>query len=104
MSDHALVLATCGDRKEADAIARRLVSDGLAAGVQIVTVASVYTWKGEVVDDDEFLLICKTRTGLYDRVQAAIASMHSYEVPPILMLPIEQASEGYLAWIDEVTE
>lgn len=95
----ALVLVTCGSEDEARSIARHLVENRLAAGVQIMPISSIYTWKGQIVEDQEHLLICKTQKSLYNSIESAVSEIHSYEVPPLLMLEIDRASEPYLAWI-----
>ena len=53
--------------------------------------------------DDEVVAFLKTRAELYDRVEACVKEMHSYEVPEIIAVPIEKGSEDYLKWIDENT-
>ena len=102
--DHCLTLVTCGSGTEGRDIARRLVADRLAAGVQLVPISSVYTWEGEVVEDEEVLLICKTRSSLFGEIEEQVNRMHSYDVPPILQISIDSASAPYLGWIDEVTK
>jgi periplasmic divalent cation tolerance protein len=97
--DGALVLITCGSEDEARSIARHLVEQRLAAGVQIIPISSIYTWGGDIVDDHEHLLICKTRIDCYDVIDSEVTERHSYEVPPILMLEIDRASGPYLDWI-----
>jgi len=96
-----LVLITCGDSSEARAIARRLVESRLAAGAQILPIESVYRWEGEVVEDQEWLLIVKTRTDRFDSITVVVDGMHTYQVPPVLMIVIDDASRPYLDWIDD---
>jgi periplasmic divalent cation tolerance protein len=101
MGEHGLVLITCGEAGEARSIARSLVESHLAAGVQIVPIDSVYVWDGAVVDDQEWLLIAKTRKERFDSIGAVVAEMHSYQVPPLLMIEMAAASRPYLDWIDQ---
>jgi periplasmic divalent cation tolerance protein len=101
MAGHALVLITCGSAEEARAIARRLVEERLAAGAQTFPIESIYRWQGEVVEDSEVVVLAKTRRDRFDEVAALVGEMHSYEVPPIVMLDIGAATQPYLAWIDE---
>lgn len=101
---HALTLVTCGDREEGHAIAHHLVEARLAAGVQIIPIESVYTWEGEVVEDREWLLIAKTRHDRFDQIRAVVEDLHSYEVPPVLMIDIDAADRTYLDWIDANVE
>lgn len=103
MSDHALILITCGDEEEARTIARRLVADKMAAGVQILPIDSVYRWAGRIVEDNEHLLIAKTRHDRFEALRGLVTSIHSYEVPPIVLVDIESANTPYLDWIDETT-
>ncbi|MGH8941991.1 MAG: divalent-cation tolerance protein CutA, partial [Acidimicrobiia bacterium] len=56
MYRHALVMITVGDREDARNIARRLVDAGLAAGAQILPIDSIYRWKGDIVEDSEWLM------------------------------------------------
>ena len=101
MGEHALILITCGDRSEAGEIGRRLVDEGFAAGVQLVPIDSVYRWQGDVVEGKEWLLIVKTRKDRFGSIEALVEDLHSYQVPPILMIDIAAAGGPYLDWIDE---
>jgi periplasmic divalent cation tolerance protein len=101
MDGHALVLITCGDPGEARGIARHLVEAGLAAGAQIVPIESVYRWRGEVVEDQEWLTVVKTRRDRFEAINAMVEEMHSYEVPPVVMVVMDEASRPYLDWIDD---
>ncbi len=100
---YAVVLATAGSRRDAEAIADRLVEDRLAACVQLVAIDSVFRWKGEVERADEILLIIKTRRELYQQLEAAILTIHPYETPEIVLLEVAAGLPDYLAWIDEAT-
>lgn len=98
-----LVVVTCASDEEARAIGRRLVEIRLVAGAQIIPISSVYRWEGEIVDDEEWLLICKTRSDRYPRIEDEVGALHSYEVVPIYMIEMTDAGSPYSAWIDEVT-
>jgi periplasmic divalent cation tolerance protein len=104
MSEHRLVLITCGQEEEARLIARRIVADSAAAGVQIVPIESIYKWQGEVVEDHEWLLVAKTRAEKFGFIEEIVDEIHSYKVPPLLAIDISEASAPYLAWIDDVVE
>ena len=81
-----------------------LVSGKLAACVQLVPgLESHYRWKGKKETAKEVLLIIKTRSALYKKVEAAILKKHSYEVPEIICLPITKGSEAYLSWLTKET-
>lgn len=103
MTEHAIVLITCGSVDEARTIARGLVESRLAAGAQLIPIDSVYRWQGEIVEDTEVLVLAKTRRDRFDAVLSMVEASHSYEVPPILMLEMDAANQPYLDWIDENT-
>jgi periplasmic divalent cation tolerance protein len=103
MSDHCVVTCAAGTVDEARALAGALLDRRLAACVQLIPVESHYVWQGERVDDAETLLLVKTRTELYPALEAAVAELHSYEVPELLRLDVAGGLPAYLRWIDEVT-
>lgn len=85
-------------------IATLLVDENLAACVNIVPgVRSIYCWQEAVQEDDELLLIAKTRSALFERLATTVKRVHPYEVPEVIALPILAGSNEYLAWIDTVT-
>jgi periplasmic divalent cation tolerance protein len=101
MTDKILILVTCGSRKEARIIAKSLVEGRLAACVQEVggSVHSTYRWKGKIESGKEFVLLIKTTRKRFRAVSKLVRELHSYEVPEIIALPVEQGSRGYLDWI-----
>ncbi|HOK06066.1 MAG TPA: divalent-cation tolerance protein CutA [Syntrophales bacterium] len=104
MTDLIQIMTTAESGEAARALARRLVEERLAACVQVVgPITSVYRWKGEVEEAPEWLCLIKTRAGLYERVEAAVKALHSYEVPEILAWRVTAVSASYLAWVTEVT-
>jgi periplasmic divalent cation tolerance protein len=102
MPDFKIVLSTCGDRESAERIARRLVEQQLAACVNILPgVQSIYRWQGAIASDPEVLMLIKTGADLVQEVQSAITSLHSYEIPEFLVLPVSGGSDAYLGWLEE---
>ncbi len=99
-----LILSTIHSQKAAEKIATTLVREKLAACVNITSkIRSVYPWKGKLCRDDEVLMILKTRKSLYKKLEKRIRSLHPYEVPEIIALPIARGSRDYLKWLDEST-
>jgi periplasmic divalent cation tolerance protein len=95
-----VVLTTASGEKEAGVIARVLVEKQLAACVQIVpAIRSIYSWKGEIVDDGESLLLVKTLRSRFEEVRVAIREAHSYDLPEVVALSIDPGDDEYLAWI-----
>lgn len=101
MNDPVVILSTAPSREEAKRIARSLVEEKLAACVQIVPgMESVYVWKDKLCEEPEWLLIVKSRSALLSRISERIRSLHRYEVPEIVSLPIVGGSESYLGWLE----
>jgi periplasmic divalent cation tolerance protein len=99
-----IVVTTVGTQEQALDIANNLVDKGLAACVNIVPgVRSIFRWKGEVIDDTEFLLLAKTVEDRYEEVSAAIRSLHAYELPEILAYPAPLADGPFAAWVGDAT-
>jgi periplasmic divalent cation tolerance protein len=99
------VFTTVEKREDARKIAEVVVGRRLAACVQVVgPIGSTYWWKGKIEDAEEWLCLMKTRKELYGKLEAAVKSVHPYEEPEIIALPIVEGSEGYLRWIEENTE
>lgn len=104
MTDKIVVLCTCGSAEEAERISGGLVEAKLAACANIVPgLTSVYRWKGALERSSEWLLIIKSRRGLFPQLRAEIEKLHSYEVPEIIALEIADGAEAYLGWIDQET-
>ena len=99
-----MVLITTSNRREAGRIAEALVTNKLAACANLVTpVTSVFRWKGRVEKSREALLIVKTTVRRYPALERCVRSMHSYEVPEIIALPVQQGLRQYLEWVKKET-
>lgn len=104
MTEVSVVFVTVGKEAEAVEIAQTLVREQRVACVNIISgVRSIYRWKGEVCDDQEWLLIMKTRTSFIASLRDRIRELHSYEVPEIIAFPIDQGLPEYLNWVLENT-
>ena len=103
MSNSALlVLTTCANADEADAIAGALVEQRLAACVNRVDgIVSTYTWESRVHRDKETLLLIKTTEARFDDLQRAIARLSGYDVPEVVAVPLSKGSKAYLDWLAE---
>jgi periplasmic divalent cation tolerance protein len=104
MKDKILVLITTGSEEEAARIARALLEERLIACANLVGgVRSLYRWKGEICDDREILLLCKTQQRLFPQLSSKVKSIHSYEVPEIIALSILEGWRPYLEWVERET-
>jgi periplasmic divalent cation tolerance protein len=94
-----LVLCTAGSSANANQIADALISEQVAACVQISPVKSIYRWEGAVHHDSEFSLQIKTSAERVSEVERVIKHLHTYELPEIIVLPIVGGSPEYLGWL-----
>lgn len=100
MAELIIVYTTVPDSATADVVAQDLVSQRLAACVQISSpIQSHYVWKGTAKRDQEYRLSVKTRGALFNQVAEAIEKHHPYEVPEILSVPVVQCSSAYKEWL-----
>jgi periplasmic divalent cation tolerance protein len=96
------VLVTAGSQEEAERIANALVEERLAACVNVVgPIRSIYRWQGKLHNEQEVLLVIKTRTRRFAAVEARVRALHSYDTPEIVALPITSGSEAYLRWLED---
>ncbi len=104
MNDHLVVLITAKDKAEARRIARKLLQKKLAACVNFVPIESMFIWEGEIQEEDEVLMIVKTKIDAFDELASAVKIAHSYDNPEIIGAPVILGSREYLKWIDNVVK
>ena len=80
-NSYAVVLTTAKSLEDARQIAQKVLSEQLVACAQLLPISSLYTWKGEVVEESEVLLLLKTRQELYSELEKAIVSVHTLRDP-----------------------
>jgi len=94
------VYMTAGSLAEAQNIGRGLVSVGLAACVNIFPhMTSIYTWEGKIEEASEVVMIAKTSEARIAELIAKVKSLHSYTVPCIVSLTVEDGYPPFLEWI-----
>jgi periplasmic divalent cation tolerance protein len=99
------IYVTAGSMNEAKKIGKALVSNRLAACVNIIdNMHSMYWWEGEIQNDNEVILIAKTRESLVPELIDKVKSMHSYDCPCIVSLPILDGNKAFLEWIAQQTK
>jgi len=97
---HQVILCTCPNEASATQIATTLVEEQLAACANILPkIKSVYRWQGKVEQDNEYLLLIKTLETQFQPVKERIQELHSYDVPEVIALNIQQGNKEYLDWI-----
>ncbi len=101
MESYIQVITTTEKRQDAEKIAGILVDGKLAGCVQIVgPMTSVYRWKGRVETAEEWQCIIKSRHDLYGDIEKTIKSVHPYEVPEIIAVPLLKINRDYREWLD----
>ena len=98
------IYITTSNKEEARKIGRSIVNARLAACANIIdSMDSIYWWEGKMVEEQEAVLLLKTREELADKVIAEIKSLHSYDVPCIVAWPIVKGNADYIKWIEDET-
>ena len=100
----AIIYSTINDVKKAKKIANTLVEEKLVACVNIIpNINSIYRWKGKIESENECVLIAKTNNGNIKKTIRRIKSLHTYELPDIIVLPIIGGLKEYLEYITDET-
>jgi len=105
MSDVLLVATTLPDRATAERIAEALVTARVAACVNILAeCTSIYHWQGKLEHSSEVPLLIKTTRDAYAKLESVLRSLHPYDVPEIVALPVTAGLPPYLDWVAQETK
>ena len=105
MTEIVSVYAVFANAEEAGRIARTLVEERLAACANILgPCRSIYRWQGRIEEADEVAAIFKTSAASAPALVDRIAALHSYEVPAIVIWPIDDAPRAYADWVRAETD
>ncbi|OGV97995.1 MAG: hypothetical protein A3I04_00575 [Nitrospinae bacterium RIFCSPLOWO2_02_FULL_39_110] len=100
--DFVVIFITASSFKEAERIGKGLVKKGLAGCANIIQpIRSIFFWKGKLCQENEVLLLVKSRAGLFDSLMNYVKKNHSYKIPEIVAIPIVYGLPDYMAWLDE---
>jgi periplasmic divalent cation tolerance protein len=98
--DVVVVLVTVPNAEAGRMIAGAIVDERLAACVNVVgPIRSIYRWEGAVRDDEEYLLVVKTRATLLPTLETRVRGLHDYDLPEVVALPVSGGSARYLDWV-----
>lgn len=101
---HTVAYVTCPNSSVAEKIASLLVDQKLAACVNIIpSVKSIYSWNGKIEQNEEVLMMIKTRSSLVEKLTESVKANHPYECPEVISVPISSGFGPYLKWISEST-
>lgn len=97
-----IVLTTFPADGDAEALARTIVDERLAACVNLLPpMQSVYRWEGKVEQAAERQLVIKTMADRVEQLKARLTELHPYDVPEFLVIKVSDGSESYLRWVEE---
>jgi len=100
----SVIYSTVGDIEDARRIAHTLVDEKLVACVNIIpSVESVYRWEGKKEEDEECIFIAKTREENIEKTINRIRTLHPYELPDIIVIPIIGGFKEYIDYIANET-
>lgn len=103
-ADVVRVETTIDDREGAEALARSVIENRLAACARVGGPhRSLYRWEGEVRADEEWKVVIKTASDRLDDLVAHLVEIHPYDVPEVVALPVVGGNPGYLAWVRDET-
>lgn len=87
---------------QAQEIGTTVVEERLAACVNIMQPCrSIFRWQGEVRSATETPALFKTTLERADALIARIKELHSYDIPTIVVWPIERLSADFGDWVEE---
>ena len=95
---------TSSSKREAESIARILLEKRHIACANLIPVSSLYIWKDQLQEDQEYVSILKTEKRKVHDVIEEVKKLHSYEVPDIVEIPLGEGYRPFLQWISEVVQ
>ena len=95
------IFTTTGSLEEAKILAKTVVEQNLAACAQISEIESFYTWENEAQNDQEFRIMFKTTKNKYKDVERAILKIHSYDLPAIYAVDVDELYKPYGDWLNK---
>ena len=103
-TDAIVVLTTVASDEEAVKLVRELLERRLiACGTLFPGARSLYRWQGKVADEQEVVILLKTRSARLESLRVAFTELHPYKVPELLAMPVEGGLDKYLEWINAET-
>ncbi|MGQ9531014.1 MAG: divalent-cation tolerance protein CutA [Candidatus Bathycorpusculaceae bacterium] len=99
-SNHIIVIVTAPNKSEAEKIVQSMFNERLIACANIIgPVHSLFWWQGKIESAEEYMLLMKTNAGMFEKIAEKVKSLHSYEVPEIIAMPIVKGFKHYLEWL-----
>lgn len=92
---------TCANKTEADKIAKALLAKYLVACAKQLPVSSDFLWQGKIDHNDEILLVMDSHEDLFDKIEAEVAKLHSYETFVLQAIPVSKVSTAAAKWLED---
>ena len=98
-----IIISTFPDKKTITEIATKLVKKKLTACVNITRISSVYSWKGKIENQSEYLALFKTTKTKLKPLKKELEQLHPYDVPEIVEINPISINKPYLKWLIDST-
>ena len=98
-----IIVSTFPSKQSITGIANKLVKKKLAACVNMTKISSVYTWKGKVENQNEYLAFFKTTKKNQSTLKKELKKLHPYDVPEIAEINVESINQTYMKWLVDST-
>ena len=98
-----MIISTFPDKKSISKIANHVVKKKFAACVNITKISSVYSWKGKIENQSEYLAFFKTTKKNQSILKQEIKKLHPYDIPEIAEIDIKSINQPYLKWVVDST-
>lgn len=102
MNEYIIVVSMSDDKDELIRIGNILLERKLVAGIQLYDADSMYWWDDEIVIDKEYRLEARTVSNHFDAIRDIIIKEHHYDVCEVLSIPLNNLSDKFKNWIDNV--
>jgi periplasmic divalent cation tolerance protein len=100
-TDFVELVLTCGSWQEAQRIVDALLEQRLIACAEFLEVKSEYHWQGKLEENKEIKLIMESIADNFEKVEAEVAKLHSYDTFVLQQIPITRLSKQAEAWMIE---
>ena len=98
-----IIVSTFPSKQSVTSIANKLVKKRLVACVNITTISSIYTWKGKIENQNEYLALFKTTKKNQSVLKKELKKLHPYDVPEIAEINVESINQSYMKWLVDST-
>ena len=98
-----IIVSTFPSKQSVMGIANKLVKKKLVACVNMTKISSVYTWKGKVQNQNEYLAFFKTTKKNQSTLKKELKELHPYDVPEVAEINVESINQPYMKWLVDST-